>query len=68
MAQRLRCRVALASRGMACSCACAATRCSGELLGLRISSLSLARFAAYFFTIPARRFSRSTMLVFAITL
>src|SRR5467141_3267868 len=36
------------------------------LFGLRISSLSLARFTAYFFTIPARRFSRSTMLVFAI--
>src|SRR5437762_13936494 len=66
MAQRLRCREALASRGCVCSCACAATRCSGELLGLRISSLSLARLAAYFFTIPARRFSRSTMLVFAI--
>src|SRR5689334_6108322 len=29
-------------------------------------SFSCARFAAYFFTIPARRFSRSTMLVLAI--
>ena len=44
----------------------AAARSSGELLGLRISSLSFARFAACFFTTRARRFSRSTMLVFAI--
>src|SRR5258708_22045481 len=68
MAQRLRWRAALASRGCACSAATAATRSSGELLGLRISSLSFARLAAYFFTILARRFSRSTMLVFAIEL
>src|SRR6476661_10348197 len=68
MAQRLRCREALASRGCACSSAWAATRSSGEVLGLRISSFNFARFAAYFFTIPARRFSRSTMLVFAIDL
>src|SRR6201998_1798698 len=66
IAHRLRCRDGLASRGCACSAAIAAARSSGELLGLRISSLSLARLAAYFFTIPARRFSRSTMLVFAI--
>src|SRR5581483_1969051 len=66
IAQRLRPRDGLASRGCDCSFACAAARSSGEVLGLRISSLSCARFAAYLFTILARRFSRSTMLVFAI--
>src|SRR5262245_54849567 len=66
IAQRLRPRDALASRGCACSLACASARASGEVLGLRISSFNCARFAAYFFTILARRFSRSTMFVFAI--
>src|SRR5262249_23325525 len=66
IAQRLRPREALASRGCCCSFVCAATRCSGVLRGLRMISFSCARFAAYFFTIPARRFSRSTMLVLAI--
>src|SRR5262249_39086119 len=66
MAQRLRMREALASRGCDCSFACASARASGEVLGLRMSSFNCARLAAYFFTILARRFSRSTMFVFAI--
>src|SRR5262245_30128517 len=66
MAQRLRPRLGLASRGSFCSFTCASARASGEVLGLRMSSLRAARFAAYFFTIFARRFSRSTMFVLAI--
>src|SRR5581483_8005391 len=66
MAQRLRWREGLASRGKDCRRACAVARASGEVLGLRMSSLSCARRAAYFFTTLARRFSRSTMFVFAI--
>jgi hypothetical protein len=65
IAQRLRCRDGLASRGSDCSFACAAARSSAPVRGLRISSFSCARCAAYRFTILARRFSRSTMLVFA---
>src|SRR5580658_7226308 len=66
IAQRLRCRDGLASRGSACSCACAAMRSSCAVLGLRISSFNCARLTAYFFTILARCFSRWTMFVFAI--
>src|SRR6478735_1460422 len=64
-AQRLRWREGLASRGCFCSFACASVRASSEVRGLRISSLSCARFAAYFSTVFVRRFSRSTMLVLA---
>src|SRR6187551_524204 len=64
-AQRLRPRVGLASRGSFCSFACASARVSSDVRGLRISSLSSARLVAYFFTVFARRFSRSTMLVLA---
>src|SRR3954468_8755798 len=66
MAHRLRPRVGLASRGSFCSFTCASARTSAEVLGLRMSSLRAARFAAYCFTILARRFSRSTMFVLAI--
>src|SRR3954464_10232303 len=66
MAHRLRPRVGLASRGSFCSLACASARTSAEVLGLRMSSLRAERFAAYFFTILARRFSRSTIFVLAI--
>src|SRR5215831_6444432 len=66
IAQRLRPREGLASRGSFCSFTCSSARASGEVLGLRMSSLRAARFAAYFFTILARRFSRSTMFVLAI--
>src|ERR1022692_3192071 len=66
IAQRLRCRLTLASRGWVCSATCAATRCSGVDFGLRMISLSCARLTAYFFTTRERRFSRSIMLVLAI--
>src|SRR6185312_15021562 len=66
IAQRLRPREGLASRGSFCSFTCASARTSGEDFGLRMSSFNRARFAAYFFTIFARRFSRSTMFVLAI--
>jgi hypothetical protein len=68
MAQRLRPRLGLASRGSFCNATVAASRSSAELFGLRIVSLSLSRLAAYFFAVSVRRFSRSTMLVFAICL
>ena len=61
----MRWRDALASRGCACSFACASAFASGEDFGLRMISFSAARFAAYFCTISARRFSRSTMFVLA---
>src|SRR5690606_7014057 len=60
-------RVGLASRGSFCSFTCASARASSEVRGLRISSLSCSRFAAYFFAVRSRRFSRSTMLVLAMS-
>src|SRR5580658_2662141 len=66
MAQRERWRLLEASRGCCCRAACAAARCSGVDLGLRISSFSCARLVAYFFATLARRCSRMIMLVLAI--
>ena len=66
IAQRLRWREGLESRGSFCSASTAAMRSSCEAFGSRICSLIRARLAAYFFTVLVRRFSRSIMLVFAI--
>src|SRR5579863_9887033 len=65
--QRLRCRDAAASRGWRCSSACAASRPSAPVFGSRISSLSSARRAAYFFAILRRFFSRMSMFVLAMS-
>src|SRR5580692_3262189 len=65
MEQRLRCRLAAASRGCCCNSTCAFSRSSAPVFGSRISSLSSARRAAYFFATLRRRFSRMSMLVLA---
>src|SRR5476649_328855 len=63
--QRLRCRVAPASRGCSCSSTCAATRSSAPVFGSRICSLSSARRLAYFFATLRRFFSRMSIFVLA---
>src|SRR5665213_1852723 len=67
MAQRLRWRLALASRGCVNSAICAASRYSGVDFGVRMISFSCARLAANFFTVRVRRCSRCTILVLAIS-